>query len=218
MIAPATTERGQARSAVLEGLARLRAAFPLEARLQNAGRPLRLDYGRVLAHWLRAAPPPLSLLDATTLSALQDVDAVVPDAGQLGCYPFSARPTGITVTWPAGTVQAMCAIDALAVARLARARTAIASTCVACGTGITCTVEDDGSLEHDQADRARVLWQTTCHDPGPCSTSLCRNIRFLCNDCVPAAGPSYTLPQAAAIGNAFFAFQQLLLADAGEPR
>ena len=216
MITPATSNRTLARTAMLDGLARLRAAFPLEARLHAAGEMLRQEYGRVLAHWLNATIPPHSLLDRDALAGLQQLDAVVPDTAGLGCYPFSARVTGIVAELPAGRVPAMCAIDALAIARLARTRTTIAAHCVACGAALGCRVEDNGALDHDQAERARVVWQASGHEAGSCSASLCRTIGFLCNDCAPPANSLlYTLPQAAAIGNAFFAFQQVLLSAAG---
>lgn len=206
--------RAHARRAVVDGLARLRAMFPLEARLMAAAPDLRRHYARVLAHWLRGAAPPLSLLDAATLTTLQQLDAVVPGPEGLGCYPFSARPTGITVTLGARELPAMCAIDALAVARLAERSVAIQSTCAVCRTALDCRVEKDGALDHDQAGCAHVIWQEASHSAGSCSHSLCRHIVFLCPDCSPPAKAArYTLPQAGAIANSFFAFQRELLRE-----
>jgi hypothetical protein len=209
-------DRQSARSVVLDGLDRLRAAFPLEARLLNADDALRGDYRTVLNHWIRGQVPPAALLPPERLAALQQLDAVVPDAQALGCYPFSARATGITVHWPAttatGTAAAMCAIDALAVARLVRAAVQIDSGCEQCGQTLSVRVEANGGLDHDQAERAQVAWLTHRSGQTSCSQWLCRRIRFVCNDCHPAEGSTrFTLPQAAAIGNAFFAFQQQFL-------
>jgi hypothetical protein len=52
-------------------------------------------------------------------------------------------------------------------------------------------------------------------DPGFASLNLCRAILFVCPRCEPQDGHLYTLPQATAIGNAFFAFQRRLLDQAG---
>jgi len=148
------------------------------------------------------------------LDELARLDAIVPEKYGLGCYPFSARDTGILVTLPAGAVNAMCAIDALAVARVAGVAVQVHAACETCGTPVSCRVQENGGLDHDQADRARVFWQGACATEGSCSQGLCRNIRFLCAACAaPGAGDVYTLPQAAAIGNAFFGFQQALLRD-----
>lgn len=206
------TDRQSARSVVLDGLDRLRAAFPLEARLQDADDALRRDYRSVLNHWIRGQAPPAALLPPERLAALQEIDAIVPGTEALGCYPFSASATGITVRWPAGAAAAMCAIDALAVARLVRAAVQIDSGCEQCGQALTVRVEANGGLDHDQAERAQVVWLAHRNGQTSCSQWLCRRIRFVCNDCYPAEGGArFTLPQAAAIGNAFFAFQRQFL-------
>jgi len=207
-----SNHRTETRSAVLDALARLRTLFPLEARLRSLSPEVRAAYTALLQQWLRAAPPLASAIDSRALSELTRLDAITPEDQGLGCYPFSAHDTGIGVTLPAGTVNAMCAIDALAVARIAGAAVQIHAACESCGTAVACRVEANGGLDHDQAERARVFWQATCSTHGSCSQSLCRNIRFLCTACAaPGAGEVYTLPQATAIGNAFFGFQHALL-------
>jgi hypothetical protein len=207
-------DRTPAQARVLEGLARLRTLFPLEERLRIAPQPTRAAYAQVLTQWLRATPPSTPAFDADALAALVKLDAVVPEEHGLGCYPFSTIDTGIRVVLPGGTVHAMCAIDALAIARLARARTRIDAECATCGTGIAIQVEENGGLDHDQVDVARVVWQHAGAAHTYCSQGLCRRIRFLCQKCPePGAGENFTLPQAAAIGNAFFRFQSALLAE-----
>jgi hypothetical protein len=207
-------DRTPAQTRVLEGLARLRALFPLEERLQHAPPHARTTYAQVLAHWLRASPPSTPAFDADALAALVKLDAVVPEEQGLGCYPFSTIDTGIRVALPGGTVNAMCAIDALAIARLARARMRINTACATCGASITIEVEENGGLDHDQVDLARVVWQHAETTRTSCSQGLCRHIRFLCRTCLaPEADEYFSLPQAAAIGNAFFRFQSVLLAE-----
>jgi hypothetical protein len=201
-----------AQAHMLAGLARLRATFPLEERMQHAAPQARAAYARILSQWLRGTPPLPTAFNPDTLAMLMKLDAVSPDEPLLGCYPFSTIDTGIHVTLPGGTVNAMCAIDALAIARLARTRTHIDARCMTCGANIALEVEENGSLDHDQVELARVIWQHAEVVQTSCSQGLCRRIRFLCGTCPkPDAGEHFTLPQAAAIGNAFFRFQSALL-------
>lgn len=218
MLPSLTENRPDPKTIVLDALARLRAAFPLEARMLASGEPMRATYAQVLTHWLRATPPLAPAFDAEALATLVKLDAVVTEESGLGCYPFSTIDTGIRVSLPVGTVNAMCAIDALAIARLARARTHIDAACTSCGASITIVVEENGGLDHDQAEAARVVWQHAETTHASCSHGLCRLIRFLCRTCpVPDASEHFTLPQAAAIGNAFFRFQSALLAAHAGP-
>jgi hypothetical protein len=211
---PPRPNRTELRDAVLSALARLRAVFPLERRLAEADADTRNAYTRVLRHWLRGAVPPPELLPPALLARLQSLDAVVPVPEGLGCYPFSARPTGIDVTLAGGTVAAMCAIDALAIARLAGETTPVRAGCCVCGTAIRCRLEHDGGLDHDQTGSAWVAWLPSPDTAGSCSTGLCRQLRFLCPACTaPPGSDVYTLPQAAAVANAFFRFQRELLGN-----
>lgn len=207
------TERHESRNTALDGLTRLRTAFPLETRIDAADNTVRRDYARVLAQWLRGNVPPLTLISPESRKSLIALDAVVADEQGLGCYPFSARPTGIVAQLPGGRVHAMCAVDALAIARLAEAAITIEAPCAICATSIRLRVESNGALDHDQVDRARVIWKAACSATGSCSDNLCRNLLFLCPACeVPPGSTCYTLPQAAIIGNGFFGFQRRLLA------
>lgn len=212
----APQNRADAKTQVLDGLARLRTAFPLEARVLAATPAARAAYTQLLNHWRRGSPPPSSAIDDVLLAQLVRLDAVVPEHRGLGCYPFSSVDTGIHVTFATATVNAMCAIDALAIARLTRAGTRIDAACAGCGTIISFQVEANGGLDHDQVELARVIWQETEATHTACSQGLCRHIRFLCRRCPkPETGEHLTLPQAAAIGNAFFRFQSVLLAADG---
>lgn len=207
------SERYEARNAALDGLARLRAAFPLEARIEATDSTSRRDYARILAGWLRGSAPPSDCIPAESRAALTALDALVASGQALGCYPFSARATGIVVALPSGRVHAMCAVDALAIARLAETAIEIEASCSTCATSLHLKVEANGGLDHDQADRARVIWKTACATAGSCSENLCRNLLFLCPACEPPPDSiCYTLPQAAIIGNSFFSFQRNLIA------
>ncbi|MDH4134025.1 MAG: alkylmercury lyase family protein [Gammaproteobacteria bacterium] len=209
--------RPEARQAALDGLARLRAAFPLETRIETAGQSHVREYTRVLTEWLRARVPPINFISTESSAALIALDAIVADELGLGCYPFSARPTGIVVTLPAGPVHAMCAVDALAIARLAESAITIDAPCAVCANPLHLRVEANGGLEHDQVERARVIWKAACHAPGSCSSNLCRSLLLLCPACeAPAGSTVYTLPQATMIGNSFFGFQRRLIAGLSE--
>jgi len=192
---------------VLAVLARLRAAFPLEAQLLAAPESVHVTYVRVLSYWLAATAPPLPAVDSAMLNTLEQLDAVVLEEQGLGCYPFSSTDNGMRVTWSAGTVHACSAIDALAIARRVRATSRVDAACLVCGAAIACQVLENGGLDHDQVDAARVVWLA-----GPAADAARRHIRFLCNSCSPAqASECLSLPQATAIGNAYYGFQAALL-------
>jgi hypothetical protein len=196
----------------MDALHALRQAFPLEQRLATAPAALRRVYGELLATWGQGRVPPATHATRAAIQALSDLDAVVIMPEGLGCYPYSARATGIHVAFARHAVHAMCAVDALAIARLVNTRTRIDAGCAVCTRPVTCHVEANGGLAHEQVDRARVLWQQRATAGGPCSDQLCRQILFLCQDCAaPDTAQVYTLPQATAVANAFFSFQRALL-------
>lgn len=205
--------RPDPKTVVLDALARLRALFPLEARLLAASATTRKVYAQVLAQWLQTPPPIASAFDADALAQLLGFDAVVVEDQGLGCYPFSTNTDRPRVTMGNRVVHAMCAIDALAIARLARTRTRITAECMICAAPIALVVEENGGFDHDQVELARVVWQQADVLHNSCSQGLCRNIRFLCPTCPdPEASQCFSLPQAAAIANAFFRFQSPLVA------
>lgn len=213
MMSSIVKDRPDPKTAVLDALTRLRTLFPLEARLLAAGAVTRKVYAQVLAHWLKTPAPMASAFDADAIAQLVGLDAVVVEDLGLGCYPFSTNTNRPQVTMDERVVHAMCAIDALAIARLARTRTSIAAECMSCAVPITLEVQENGGLDHDQVELARVVWQQAEMLNNSCSQGLCRNIRFLCPSCPePMASDCFTLPQAAAIANAFFRFQPPLLA------
>ena len=196
------------KAVTLAALARLRVAFPLQARLLAAPQAVRVMYAQILSYWLRATAPPVSAFDSAMLGVLVQLDAVVQEEQTLDCYPFSTTDTGMRVTWPAGTASARGAIDALAIARRVRADTRIDAACRACGAGIECRVQENGGLDHDQVEVARVVWLS-----GQATDASRREIYFLCRSCTPPpACECFSLPQASAIGNAFYGFQAALLA------
>jgi hypothetical protein len=209
-----------ARTQVMQALATLRGLFPLEQRITHATPAQRQAYGLILATWVEGRIPAAGLGATPGVQELAQQDALVVSAEGIGCYPFSARDSAIQVAFGGASVHAMCAIDALAIARLVAAETRITSACQVCAAPLVCVVEANGALAHDQEPAPRVIWQTGARGGQDCSQTLCRHIRFICAHCAapPEAG-LYTLAQAAVIGNAFFGFQRTLLAGAraGQP-
>jgi len=110
--------RTAARTAVVDGLEKLRAAFPLEARVRGASPAAQATYGGVLRAWLAARHRRRRDLPPTRW----------PNCSGTMRWLRNRRPWLLPVQRPqhrhrgaarGGTVNAMCAIDALAVARLA---------------------------------------------------------------------------------------------------
>ncbi len=211
---PAQT-RTALRNDALLFLDKLRTAFPLEQRIEQAAAATRNAYGRVLIHWIEGKIPALDLLSPVELQSLSELDAIVPGAGGIGCYPFSIDDRGIRVRLGHHCVSAMCAIDALAMARLARTVSMVEARCVNCLNPVTCEVQADGSLQHEACGAVRVLWRNSVRNTHSCSDGLCRDLIFLCQRCMPPdGGECLTLPQATAVANAFFRFQHRLILTA----
>ena len=106
---------------VAYGIERLRHEFPLQARIEAVDPASRTAYAMVLQAWLEngAAPKP-HIIPLFSLNKLLELDALVTTESGLGCYPFSAEKTGISVEYGTHRVNAMCAIDALAIPFLAQ--------------------------------------------------------------------------------------------------
>ncbi len=190
----------------------LRTAFPLEQRIVRADEMTRTAYARVLTCWIEGRIPSIDFLSAEQLHSLSALDAIVPGPEGIGCYPFSTNDRDIAVRLGRRRVTAMCAIDALAIARLARSASVVDARCTMCLGPVSCDVQADGSLLHDAGAGMRVLWRHAESNAGSCSDGLCRNLVFLCRQCAaPADGDCLTLPQATAVANAFFGFQRGLI-------
>ena len=96
-VAPDNTGTRPAAAQTLEALARLRAIFPLEARLATLSAGSRARYGEVLRRWARGEIPQADPAQQKATGELIQLDALVATPEGLGCYPFSAHDTGIHV-------------------------------------------------------------------------------------------------------------------------
>lgn len=192
-------------------LAELRAVFPLEERVRALPAPARRGYAEVLRHWCRRrAPPPRSILSEHTLASLIACDALVDVDGALGCYPFSARVTGHRVRLDGGSVEAMCAVDALAVPARVGAPARVSSACYGCGASLGVALNEAGEVLQGGSSSAVVHLRLTTPDAGrSCSATLCRAMRFACATCdAPDEHVVLDLAAAAGLARGFFAFQR----------
>lgn len=207
--------RLELKAAVARALQKLGGEFPLQARIEGAQATLQAAYAEILSHWVHeAAPPAAGIAPQAVLDALAAIDAIVSDEHGIGCYPFSARKTEIRVHFSDQSVHAMCAIDALAIPRMVRNASRITARCVVCRCHLACVVAANGSVEkeHQNPEAARVVWEPGAGGEQACCIRLCASINFVCRHCTASSGAlTFSLPQAAAVSNAFFAFQRRLL-------
>ncbi|WP_367395185.1 organomercurial lyase [Cupriavidus sp. Agwp_2] len=205
--------RRERKAAVLRAMQTLRAAFPLQQAMEGADLALRAAYVRALSHWtLQGMPPPRDFASNQAIQELVALDALVIDECGIGCYPFSARETGIHVHFSGHRVAAMCAIDALAIPRLVQHTSRVAARCAVCHCHLACAVAANGSVDGGNPQGVRVVWHAGAVAEGACCRVLCPGIRFVCRHCAePPGATGLSLPEAAAVGNGFFAFQRRLL-------
>lgn len=205
--------RRERKAAVLRAMQTLRDVFPLQLAVEGANPVLRTTYAKVLSHWaLQGTPPPRDLASNAAIQELVALDALVFDECGIGCYPFSARDTGIHVHFPGYRVAAMCAIDALAIPRLVRHTSRVTARCAICRCHVECEIAANGSVDGGNPQGVRVVWRSGAVAEGACCHIPCPGIRFVCRHCAELSGAtSLSLPEAAAVGNGFFAFQRRLL-------
>lgn len=198
-------------------LAGLRREFPLAARLDKLPPDVRQTYGAIVAEWYaRGTTPQPGRFDQQHLAALEKADAVVLTPTGIGCYPFSATPTGIRVRYLDHSCHAMCAIDALAIPCILGVPAEVEAACSVCQRSLSITVDPTTvALSRGPKDTAiihsgvAVLYTPSSTEHEVCCKQLCPSIVFVCEGCVPP-GAAHALSVAAAtvIGSQFFAFQR----------
>lgn len=88
--------RRERRAAVLRAMQKLRDEFPLQNVIEGLDSALRAVYVKTLSHWiLQGIPPPRNFSSEAEIQALCALGALTIDECGIGCYPFSARDTGI---------------------------------------------------------------------------------------------------------------------------
>jgi alkylmercury lyase-like protein len=178
-------ERENRKAAVLSALQRLRDKLPLQQRTRahsrKSGLPMQGYFatGRITAN--------LPRLGRTACQENPCSRNWWPwmrwssNEYGIGCYPFSARGTGISVHYSDKTVHAMCAVDALAIPRLTQHASRITARCALCGYPLECAIEANGSLMRgdEEGIRVIVIWRPSARDTSACCDSLCPGVKFL---------------------------------------
>lgn len=201
-----------ANNSISRNIERLRHEFPLQARIEAADIAARAAYMIVLQAWLKngTAPQP-DIIPQRNLDTLLAMDALAISESGLGCYPFSAVETGITVEYGTHRVNAMCAIDALAIPFLAHAGATITSKCSACELCLTVHINAAGQVTQTVPAGTRVAYRKLAQQHVTCCSDLCPGIVFVCADCAADTGEDcMSVADAAAVGSLFFGFQQRL--------
>lgn len=205
--------RGERKASVLRAMQKLRDKFPLQNIVEGADPILRAAYVKTLSHWVHhGITPPRYFSSEAAIQTLCALGALTIGECGIGCFPFSARDMGIRVHFAGHGVAATCAVDALAISRLVQHASRVTSRCAVCGCHLACAVAANGSVEGGNPEGARVVWRSSASTEGARSHIPCPGIRFICKHCaVPLDATGFSLPEAAFLGNSFFAFQQRLL-------
>jgi mercuric reductase len=145
---------------------------------------------------------------------LADQDLIVLDVEQqmiMGAYPMTYEVTPHIVEVNGHAINAMCALDALAVASMFGVATRIKSSCAISGEPVSIQMQGEQveSLEAPPDLYVGILWQPPC---GAAAHSLCRDMVFLVGQEAvnrwqqrsEAEGSVFNIPAAISIGAAFF--------------
>lgn len=160
-------------------------------------------------------PPCVSDFSAETLSDLEQRDLVHVRDGKIAfAYPFSTQPTDFQVRVGGTKIYAICAVDALGTAGMARRATELTCVCPICRASLSIGISPDGlTVKHASASNPRV-W-TGVNDVGTCAAqSLCRSMLLFCtpehldtwkqSQPQSARGFDLSLAQGAQLGAAIF--------------
>ena len=167
-------------------------------RVAPAGRGLRAVHQAVLRSFAATGRAPERGLLARAarpfaigrvLAELADGDFLCLDqAGRISAaYPFSAAPTPHNVQIAGGaSAYAMCAIDALGMARMLGTSVAIRSADPATGEAVTVTVSGSGAVWHP-ATAVVFAGRTASECAGPSAAVCCGHINFFARHSAAAA-------------------------------
>lgn len=136
--------------------------------------------------------------------------------GQPTClYPFSPNPTPHVLIIEGQRRYAMCAVDALGIAKMLDQRVTIESRCVTCGAPLRLVVRPDG-IDGIEPSTMRVVIGR--QENGAWNTACCGMTQFACSpDCAAQAArrlpTSEILPPPEALPAALELFGSMLSAD-----
>jgi len=201
-------------------VARLEHNLPIRRNQLRLPAPLRRLHRRILRHFLEhgAAPATDDLGDIEDcrngIERLAEAHIIVVDdaGGITGAYPFVDTARGFRVTTQHGSVEAMCAFDALAVSSMFDMPARIDARCRL--SGQPTVIEQDGAnirvIEPITPVFAAIDWQAAA-GAASCSATLCLEMMFIAGEAAAAdwraAGDdreTFTLPEAHALIAAVF--------------
>jgi mercuric reductase len=208
---------------VPDAIARLQTQLPLQSRQARLSEPVRQAHCAILQALAERGEPPTDDELAAIVGAdrvadvireLGDADLVVLDADRarvVGAYPMTTEPTPHRLALNGTAVNAMCALDALAVAPMYHCQATITSRCGVTGEPIYIEQQDERiQLAEPSADvRVGVKWQ---NPEGHAAHSMCLEMVFLADGPTselwakedPEARTTFTLDEAVAFGAGFF--------------
>lgn len=208
---------------IQRAIARLHDQLPLQAR-QRALPSELADIHRAILRSLAERGMPLSRREIAERLGDGDVDSVLQRLGNddlvvlnpahtevVGAYPMTVEDTPHHLNVHGRAVNAMCALDAVAVGPMFNTDVKIDSTCRVTGERIRLVQRDAQILEAEPNAEVRigVRWQ----DPTSCAAhSMCREMVFLKDEDAARAWQGgdeenfsiFTLPEAIAFGAGFF--------------
>ncbi len=208
---------------VQQALERLQGLLPLARRLSEQSTSGKRVHRAILCELARSGVMPgFDTLERLArpeqlgelLESLAAADLIVrtPAGAIAGAYPFTLEHTPHRLTLPGATVNAMCAVDALAVAPMFGRAVATTSACAVTGAAIE--VRQHGRRLMGVSPRPQPSVGIGWRNPHSCAAhSLCRDMIFLRDHEVaaswresdPQTRALYSVDEAVAIGAAFFA-------------
>lgn len=223
---------------VLQSLTHLQKLLPLKKRQEALAPPLRMVHRAVLRSLAETGKPPRQAEIAAMLGSKQSAihalatlsknDLVIlnspatldekthalraPESVEvIGAYPMTTEKTPHTVMIYGHPVNAMCAVDALAMSLMFGRETRIESRCHVTGTPIRIHQKGREILDAGPSPQVRVgiRWQSACSGA---AHTLCTEMVFLKDaetarawaKTDPASIELFTLPEAIELGEAFF--------------
>jgi mercuric reductase len=173
--------------AAVERLAR---QLPLQER-QAALPPAYLEVHRAMLRTLATKGRPLSRSEIATMLPDGDVGAVLARLGDddlvvlnserqeaVGAYPMTTEATPHHLSVDGLAINAMCALDALAVGPMYGARVEVNSRCQVTGDPVRLRLDGDRltAAEPSSGVKVGIAWQKPC---GHAAHSMCREMVFL---------------------------------------
>ena len=168
---------------VSEALSALMTEARLAARWGGLSPASRKAHQAILRMFLaHGTPPPTSEYSTETLADLGRRDLVHVRGGEIAlAYPFSTQPTDFQVHVNGVKVHAICAVDALGTAAMARRPADVACLCPTCRAIVSLSISPDGLTVEQASSPDPRVW-TGVKDVGTCAAdSQCKLMLLFCS-------------------------------------